>query len=126
MTRFHVVTKVPADNDPGNLAMATDVYLDPQAKGGSFSDPHERLAEGLGQPLLALYIQRPVFRLGEILVLDHNDRDQFGRKPSKWDVTIEGFVDPVAAVERVRQVLRDEEDRQRAEMEAALDDPGQT
>lgn len=72
---YAVITKVAAATEGGNLAMG-EVYLDPKAKGGSFSDPHLPIGEALGNPMLAMWVRTPVFRAGEILVLDGNDRDQ--------------------------------------------------
>lgn len=105
--RYGVITKVPAPGDPGNLAMGLDVFLDPQATGGTYEDEHKPLGVALGNPLLGIYVQTPVFRLGEILLLDDNDRDQFTRKPSKWSVTCEEFMDIDDAVRRVQEVMKE-------------------
>jgi hypothetical protein len=103
--RFGVITKVCDPTSGGNLCTAAgQVFLDPQAKGGSFDDPHLSLGEALGQRMLELYVQVPVFTVGELLVLDGNDRDQMGRKPSKWDVTCEEFNDIESAAARARAV----------------------
>ncbi len=93
--RFGVITKVADPASGGNLATAMgQVFLDPQAKGGDYGDPHLEFTEALGlDPMLGLYMQVPVFTVGELLVLDGNDRDQMGRKPSKWSVTCEEFDD---------------------------------
>ena len=88
--RYAVITEVPSDGDYANLAMGP-VYLDPQAEGGSYTDPYKDIGTALGNPLLNLYVRVPVFRKGELLLIDHNDRDQFGRKPSKWTVTCQEF-----------------------------------
>lgn len=45
-----------------------------------------------------------VFKPGEILVLDANDRDQFSRKPSKWDVDLEWVETIEQAMEVVARV----------------------
>lgn len=103
--RFGVITKVCDPETGGNLASGLGrVYLDPQAKGGGYDDPHLPVGKALGQPMLDLYLQYTVFTVGELLVLDHNDRDQMGRKPSKWDVTCEEFDNIEDAIECARQV----------------------
>jgi hypothetical protein len=102
-----VITKVCDNRSGGNLAMG-DVYMDPQATGGDYDDPRLPLAEVMGNPMLALYVQTPVFRTGEILILDGNDRDQFGRKPSKWDVTCETFATIEEAIVAAREAVASE------------------
>lgn len=105
MTTFAVVTRVAEPETGGNLRAALgDVWLDPLAKGGQHDDVRQPLGKALGQPMLDLFVQVPVFRVGELLLIDGNDRDQFGRKPSKWDVDVEEFDNIDAAVERVREV----------------------
>lgn len=102
---FAVVTQVPPANDLGNLATGIgQVFLDPQATGGRWEDEHRSVGDASGNPMLDLYIQVPVFKLGELLILNANGRDQFGRKPSKWDIRCEAFDnidDAVACVDRV-------------------------
>lgn len=99
---IHVVTKVGEGR--GNLASALgQVWLDPQASGGSYDDPVVPLGRAVGQPLLEMYVLAPVFRLGELLVL-LGDRDQLGRKPSKWDVELEAFDTIAEAAARAREV----------------------
>lgn len=58
-----------------------------------------------------MFIQSPVFYLGEILLLDHNGRniegpDGGGKKPSKWSVVYEVFSvdDAEKAVRRAAEV----------------------
>lgn len=102
---YGVITKVCDPTTGGNLKTAIgSVFLDPQAKGGSFKDPHLPLGRALGDPMLDLYVQIPVFTVGELLVMDGNDRDQMGRKPSKWDVVCEMFGTIDEAVARAREV----------------------
>lgn len=87
--RYGVVIKVATPPSGGNLRTALGgVFLDPQAKGGNYDDPHLPLGEALGQPLLDLYVQVPTFTVGELLAMDDNDRDHLGRKPDKWDVEV--------------------------------------
>lgn len=103
MTRIGVVTRVADPSTGGNLAIG-DVWLDPQAQGGEPMAAHQRLADALGRPMLALYLRVPVFTVGELLVLDHNERDTMGRKPSKWDVDVETFDNIDEAVARAHEV----------------------
>lgn len=107
--RICVVTRVAKPETGGNLTLG-DVWLDPQAKGASnaFDLPHTRLATEVGNPALALYLRVPVFTVGEMFVLDHNDRDPMGRKPSKWDVDVEVFTDLDEAVRCARAVAASE------------------
>lgn len=105
---YAVVTRVPAplnedgDMPHGNIAFNGDVYLDAQAIGGSHDDPYRSAGDALARPILDLYLHTPVFRLGEILVLNSSDRDQFGRKPSKWDIDIR-YVDTIEEAAAVVQ-----------------------
>lgn len=88
MTSIFIVTKVPEavqsfqgdEHNPGNLAspLGENMYL--QEMNGSF-----RKLQFVEQ----LAIRTPVFYLGELLYLDGNDRDQFGRAPHKWHIEIE-------------------------------------
>ena len=88
--RIGVITKVAAPETGGNLCSALgQVFLDPQAKGNGYDSPHEEIGAALGNPMISLYVKVAVFRVGEILLLGNDDRDQFGRKPSKWDVVIQ-------------------------------------
>ena len=98
---YGVVTAV----DPDDLAMAMDVFLDAKALGGSSTDPPVPIGEALGNPMLMLYVQSPVWTLGELLVIGPDDRDQFTRKPGKWGVTVEYFDNIEDAVARMREVL---------------------
>lgn len=105
---YGVITRVAEPKSGGNLAFG-ESWLDPQAKGGSFEDGYEPLASALGNPKLALYIRTPVFRVGELLILNENDRDQFTRKPGKWDVTCEEFESIEDACKRVLEVTKQDD-----------------
>ena len=97
---YTVVTKVCDPESGGNMALALgNVFLQ------SGPDPlHvEPIARYIGT--LAVNLRTPVFRVGEVLRLDNNDRDQFGRKPSKWDIEIEDFEDAEAAFARAFEVV---------------------
>lgn len=81
--KFGVITRVPplpaqgeSTKDHGNLATVFCLGLSPE---------------------LAFHVmvngRVPVFILGEVLLLDENGREMFGkgRKPSKWDVDCQEF-----------------------------------
>lgn len=99
---YGVITRVPKDGEFGNMALG-EAYVDAQAFGGSFDEPARNIVDVTKNPALALWIRVPVFRLGELLVLVA-DRDQFTRKPSKWDVDCETFDNIDDTVRRVIEV----------------------
>ena len=86
MTYFAVITKTPTSDD-GNRACST-MYINPRGEE-------------------VLFCSVPVFKLGEILVMDcSSDRTiPDGRKPSKWDVECETFNDIESAVKRAIEVV---------------------
>jgi hypothetical protein len=104
MTSIFIVTKVPNavpsfesdEHNPGNLAapLGDNMYL--QEMSGSF-----RKLQFMEQ----LALRTPVFYLGELLYLDGNDRDQFGRKPDKWNIEIEYIGELENAVSDVKEIL---------------------
>lgn len=103
--KTYVVTETSPPGGRGNLATGIgQLYLDPQAVGGESTDDPIPLHEVPTIGMVAMFVQVPVFQVGEILVLDGNDRDQFGRKPFKWDVQLEEFDDPEAAFRRALEV----------------------
>jgi hypothetical protein len=84
-----VVTKVPdlkdvksykTDENPGNM-------FSPMTEKMFILEPEGEYRKLDMTEMMCL--QMPNFRLGEILVLDGSDRDQFGRKPDKWNIEIE-------------------------------------
>jgi hypothetical protein len=102
-----VITKVSEPETGGNLATAlVDLWVrvedGNEANGwlGKFIPG----IKALGSAALDLYT--PVFRVGEVLELDENDRDQFGRKPDKWDVSYETFDTAEEAFRRAKEVNR--------------------
>lgn len=107
MMKYAVITKVPGENEYGNMASA-QAWIDPQAFGDPFDAPCRPLTDLFQDPnlkvMMALYVRLPVFRLGELLVLNDDNRDQFGRKPSKWFIEYETFTDVKRAVARVKEV----------------------
>lgn len=104
---FAVITKVPERGDRGNLATQFgNLFLDPQATGGSWDDPCQPLGQALGQPMIEMYVQSPVFALGEVLIMGGDGREIVGdgRKPSKWSVDVEYFDTVEEAVRRSHEV----------------------
>ena len=103
---FTVVTRIPdaKKGETGNLALALPLYV----HDGDYDEPARPASEVLGAGILALRWE--VFRLGEVLTLDHNDRDIHGRKPSKWDIDVEYFDDIHEALARAREVIAGAED----------------
>jgi hypothetical protein len=104
--RFQVVVQVCEASSIGNLALTTHVYLDPQAKGLPADSPALPLPEALKLPQLMLYLRAPVFRVGELLVLDEDGNDQFGRDPGKWDVECQRFQNADDAIAAIRALSR--------------------
>lgn len=126
---YCVITKVSDDLD-GNYACSPMLVSEKKAKeeknivgAGYYVDPPLKIVEDLidmnKQPDLtepkpdkikkdyAVFVSTPVFRRGELLVLDHNGRDQFSRKPSKWNVeydTFETIEGAIACIDRLRDV----------------------
>ena len=101
--RFAVVTRVGAF--PGNHACALDkdIWFDSQAPGAKPFNVYDEKPLAL----LVFHLQVPVFRVGEILILGSDGREPgaAGRKPSKWDVTVEEFSALDAAVARALEVM---------------------
>lgn len=82
--RIAVVVWVPKLGDRGNMASGLGFVS--------------------GDPLASMLTMVQVFKLGEILVLGDDYRDQMGRKPSKWDVKIEQFASIEEAADRANEV----------------------
>lgn len=90
------------------IAVVTEV---PNIKNGEEGNACAPLVYGLDSAVMLNVITQgrmEVFILGEILILDNNDRD-FGttRKPSKWEVEIEEFDTLEEAIERSKEVMGD-------------------
>jgi hypothetical protein len=86
---FGVITRAPTESE-GNMAAALDLYS----------------RDGIGyryEFALSLNLFRPVFLLGEILLLGADGREVAppGRMPSKWDVDCEEFGTLAEAVARM-------------------------
>jgi hypothetical protein len=125
---FGVITEIPQELDGGNYACG-EILINPQADrhvvGANIvvdppGDNSELFLAALQQREQSpgssvvdlskrqlLLCNTPVFRLGEILVIDpRNDRSiPDGRKPSKWDVGCEYFSDINKAVNRAKEVV---------------------
>jgi hypothetical protein len=102
--KFGVITEVPPIENGGNLAVAMDILVET-------GQPHESndylgTYERVDFPTLLL-LRRPVFNVGELLVLDDDGREipYPARKPGKWSVTCEEFDTVQAAVNRVVEVM---------------------
>jgi len=124
MTQFAVITEVPTDYT-GNYAYS-EILINPKADkhcvGANILVHPPKYDEKLfvkclmdgGKDIIdlskkqILMCQTPVFTLGEIMIIDSNDRSiPDGRKPSKWDVGCEYFNDVESAIKRARQVTGD-------------------
>lgn len=97
--RYLVITKVPPDGDPGNLALELDVFVETDGDVKRLTDilaPHQALA-----------LRAPVFSVGEVLVCADGERESGypGRKPSKWHVDYESFDTAEDAVARAQEVM---------------------
>lgn len=105
---FGVITRVADPATSGNLAAELDLYVEtvPCNKTNNFVAEIRTLADVMGAWFL-LALRKPVFSIGEILILDGNGREigYPGRKPSKWDVECEEFDTLADAANRAREVL---------------------
>ena len=104
---YTVITRVPDGKKMGNLAITLDTVIEVEqpSESNGWNGVYQSVVEQFG--MAALSLRAPVFRLGEVIQLDANDRDQFTRKPSKWDVETETFDDAVEAFARARQVIEE-------------------
>lgn len=103
--KFGVITEVPPLKDSGNLAVSLgEVCI--QTEQPTEANDWKGEYEDLGFPA-ALAIQKRVFNVGEVLILNDNGREipYPGRKPNKWSVTCEEFDTIEAAVERACEVM---------------------
>ena len=104
---YGVITELPADPRGNSAMVANELWWDPQGEGGSYDDPLVPLHEKVGAGML--YIQAPVFRLGEVMYLNEDGRELYGqgRKPSKWSVQYETFSSATEACARSIDILRE-------------------
>lgn len=99
--RFTVVTKV----EGGNMATAIGQVHQQDQRPGEANDYMGTYKPV--EPLVALQLFLPVWSVGEIVVLDENDRTiPDGRKPSKWFIETEDFDTVEEAVARSLEVVR--------------------
>lgn len=120
---FTVITKVPNPlKGGGNLANGPELYrLVKEGTSENFFEDAEYeplyeyinrlLEDGLLDKHFAWEISfatSPVFKQGEILILDESDRDQFGRKPSKWFIECESFDNAVDAAACAKRVAKED------------------
>lgn len=102
--KYGVITKVPPIENGGNLATAMDILVETSqpTEQNDYLGTYERV----GFPTV-LSLRRPVFNVGEVLLLDDNGREipYPQRKPAKWSVTCEEFDNVEAAVTRAREAM---------------------
>jgi hypothetical protein len=106
--KFGVITGVPPLTDSGNLATAVGEIV-VQVEQPTAANKYAGRYEEIPFPT-ALALHRPVFWVGEVLILDDNGREipYPGRKPSKWSVECEEFDKIEDALARAAQSLNEE------------------
>lgn len=121
--RFAVITKIPNDYE-GNYA-TSEIVIRPDASkrvvGANIVVNPPEFDEGMfGDALVRkhddkidltkkqmVFCQVPAFNLGEILIINSNDRTiPDGRKPGKWNVRCEYFNTIEDAVKRSKEVYQ--------------------
>lgn len=106
---FTVITKIPVPPDSGNMYSGFgDIYIETEQpdESNNWKGVIKRAIEILGVDI-ALSLRLQNFKIGEILVLDVNDRDMWTRKPSKWLVETEDFDTFEEAFERAKAVIEE-------------------
>ena len=121
MTYFIVITGVP-DAADGNYA-TSGAHINPNAKehfvgSNIIISPPKFDEELFGKAVMSenkvidlsieqlVFCCTPVFKLGEILIMDSNDRViPDDRKPSKWNVEYESFNNIKSAIKRAKEVV---------------------
>ena len=100
---FAVVTRVGAYPSNHACELDPDIWFDSQAPGTT----PIKVYDEKNLATLVFHLRIPVFHVGEILILSPDGREPgySGRKPSKWDVTVEEFSALDAAVARAREVM---------------------
>jgi len=103
---YLVITRVPPDGDWTNLAMALDLWIDPQSEGKPMDTPHKSVVDVYGARA-AIMFKAPVFAVGEVIITRDGDRECVGagRKPSKWGVEYEEFTSIEDAVKCAEEAL---------------------
>lgn len=90
--KIQVITKIPdVDKNDGNLCDETFVVDYDKSKRNIFFRPFECIVENIGK--IKIPVQLEVFSLGEIIIVDNNEREIGGiqRKASKWFVDYKLF-----------------------------------
>lgn len=98
-----MVTRVGPAEEGGNLAVAMDLWQE-----NTPPNRHDPLGTWRPvSPMVMLSLRTRVFIPGEILVLDDDGRELGGRgrKPDKWDVSVETFDTLEAAAKRAAEVM---------------------
>ena len=122
--RFAVITEIPNDYD-GNYATSEIVICPDGSKcvaGSNIIVNPPKFDEDMFVKAVSrnrddnivdlkqeqmLFCQIPVFELGEILIINSNDRTiPDGRKPGKWNVECEYFDTVEDAVKRAKEVYK--------------------
>ncbi len=99
---YGVITKIPDFPNKGNLCLT--FLFAPQEDIYSATVGKPRKSEKLEFLSMA---QWELFKLGELLLIGPDGRDQFTRKPSKWDVICEEFTNIEDAAKRVQEVMKE-------------------
>ncbi len=94
-----VITKAPTE---GNLASIFVLEKDDPYNEGRTCLEEVEIAEAFKSTPLNVRVR--VFKPGEIIVIGSDGRDQFTRKPSKWNVEYEVFDNIEDAIARARAV----------------------
>ncbi len=103
---FTVVTEVPEPEEGTNMASVMGLYeVAPESEDNPYG-LKVRALSGQQAMGIMLKLRRPVFILGEILLLDSFGREYAGqgRKPDKWEVKTETFDNIKDAIARAQEV----------------------
>ena len=113
MITICVVTKVPDESDPSNLAAPEFRLFDRVEEPNEENNYLGKWHPSIINTATILTYRTPVFYLGEILLLDHNGREvgPHGRKPENWNVQCTMVDNIPDAVALSRKVLEEEDDR---------------
>ena len=105
---FQVITEIPeGDEISGNLALPWIPYyqqVETESEANDYKGKYEKVNFGAA----FLNLRQPVFRLGEIIIVDGDGRELVcdQRKASKWGVGWETFGSIEDAVYRSREVTK--------------------
>lgn len=106
LASLHIVTRVGTGF--GNLVIPTTLLYQHETPDGT--NNYEGVYVEAAQVLRGVYLdlRTPLFRVGEILTIGTDGRDQFGRKPSKWDVDLEEVHSLPKAAARAQEAFEDQ------------------